>query len=139
MDGLTQQLSTRLAARSSRGGFLRLAGTAALGLGLVMHGASLTEASAATPLSSCPCGLGCGGCSGGQCGSNTPECGTCGTNGCDPACCTSGQWNCCSAATGYCVQACAECCCNGQACHCFVQLCQSCHSGYICPCHEGAA
>lgn len=144
MDDLIHRMSTRLAARASRGGFLRFAGGAALGFGLALHGVSLGEANAAAP-PPCACGLSCSGCDGGACSSTAPGCMstyglTCVNQGCPSGCCTSGSWSCC---TLCCWWKCNECGCtiNGQCqpCRCFVNSHANC-GGCNCPnTHEEAA
>jgi hypothetical protein len=123
-----QQVAAQYASRSSRRGFLRFAGSAALALGLGLHGVSLVEASA-------PC-YGCVGCEpDGKCNAGAGEgpCSNCNPTGCPNGCSTTGYWTCCNSG---CYWQCSECCCNNSGCYCFSPTCRSCGSPN-CPCLPG--
>lgn len=139
MDDFTQRLGARLAARSSREGFLRVAGGIALGLGLALNGTmhargetccggdcNCSCANGFGPINCCGCDRS-GVCAAPSC---DPDCGSlghaCPTSGCPSGCSSNGTWNCCVQG---CRENCQECCCNGVACHCFVATHQNCGGG----------
>lgn len=118
-DRLARHVSGRLAAQSSRRGFLRMAGASVLGLGLAMHGVSLASAQCSPP---------CGGCDAGECYSPYPACSNCTASGC-PIGYTQSNWTCC---TNCCTWVCAECCSGSYYCHCFILGGLNC-GGCFCP------
>lgn len=116
-------LAARMAARTSRRGFLRLAGTAVVGMGLAMNGVSLANAT---------CSPACNACMGTDCVWQYPTvCSGCpGGSGC-PSGYTGKCWICC---TNCCDRYCCECCnaFTGDTCHCRFDTTTSC-GGCICP------
>ena len=121
MEERVRWLSSRLANRASRRGFLGLAGSVALGTGLAMHGLSVA---AAAGCYQCP------GCNGGQCdNAYAPPCSGClGVGGdCPSGCSQSGRWYCCvTIYGGACQWVCTECCCGGNGCTCFANTGSAC-------------
>jgi len=139
---LTIRIGKALARRSSRRGFLRFAGAAALGLGVGLHGVSLTWALDCYDCPGAGSNCNCSEPDAGNCCLRWPQ-GSCGQNGtyactstgCDSRC-TQESWNCCF---DCCSWTCAECCCNYNGCSCAIKYnvsCGGCHCAFV---PEGAA
>ena len=117
-DALVRHMSDALAAKTSRRGFLKFAGSFALATGMMLGGSSIAYAS--TPCNGCDADH--------RCNSPAPACRRCSTSGCY-GCRQTGAWYCCYNGCEY---KCAECCCNGSGCRCFVSTGASCGARY-CP------
>lgn len=121
VDKVTLRLSGKLATKSSRRGFFRFAGASAVGLGLGLHGVSLTSASCSPP---CDGPSDCNP----NCTSPYPACLNCQAFAC-PVGYTQNSWSCC---IDCCKWLCAECCSGSSYCHCFIRGTIAC-GGCQCP------
>jgi hypothetical protein len=105
-DRYISKLSDKLATRPSRRSFLAFLGSATLGVGLALSGASAAFATCTPP--DCPLNYGY------PCHSQFPPCSGCTSGGC-PSGYGHNDWNYCLA---FCQYICSECCLDSVQCSC---------------------